>query len=343
METVERIAEAVLYEGYLLFPYTRSTTKNQQRWTFGGVYPRRYSDAGGGNDPWTMQTQCLATGDSRTEIQIKVRFLHILDRTVADDRSGTRRMVNELRVDGQIYRPWEEAVEREVLLGPFAVGELLERSRPIPIDVAAGSEEERLADASGTAVGSLIRSWRALHGEIEFAAEQAQTGCYRLTVTIANTTSLPSSDTVTARGDALRQTMISTHTILRIRDGEFISLLEPPDALAQAVEDCRNLGTWPVLAGEKGDRHTILSSPIILYDYPQIAPESPGNLFDATEIDELLTLSVMTLTDEEKQEMREGDPRGREILERTESLTPEQIISLHGTIRSLQAIRPEEP
>lgn len=86
----------------------------------------------------------------------------------------------------------------------------------------------------------------------------------------------------------------------------------------------------------------MLSSPIILYDYPQIAPESPGALFDGTEIDEILTLRIMTLTDEEKEQIRQGDARAREILERTEALSPEQFMKLHGTIRSLRPAS-EEP
>jgi hypothetical protein len=90
-----------------------------------------------------------------------------------------------------------------------------------------------------------------------------------------------------------------------------------------------------VLAGEPGERHTVLSSPIILPDHPEIAPESPGDLFDGGEIDQLLTLSILSMTDAERQEMREADPRTRRILERTESLTREQLMRLHGAIREL--------
>ena len=75
---------------------------------------------------------------------------------------------------------------------------------------------------------------------------------------------------------------------------------------------------------------------------PQIAPESAGNLFDGTEIDEILALRILTLTDEEKSEMREGDERAREILERTEALPAEQFAKLHGTLRGLHPAS-EEP
>jgi len=102
---------------------------------------------------------------------------------------------------------------------------------------------------------------------------------------------------------------------------------------------CKNEGTWPVLVGdeETGDRSTMLSSPIILYDYPKIAPESPGELFDGTEIDEILTLRVMTMTDAEKEEMRQTDGRARQILERTESLPEERLLKMHGVVRELRS------
>jgi hypothetical protein len=130
--------------------------------------------------------------------------------------------------------------------------------------------------------------------------------------------------------------MLSTHTLLGVHGGEFISLLDPPENCRAAAAACRNIGTWPVLAGSEGDRHTMLSSPIILYDYPQIAPESHGDFFDGTEIDEMLTLRVLTLSDEEKREVRTGTERGRQILERTETLPPEQVAKLHGAIRGLR-------
>jgi hydrogenase maturation protease len=83
----------------------------------------------------------------------------------------------------------------------------------------------------------------------------------------------------------------------------------------------------------------MLSSPIILYDYPQVAPESAGDLFDSTEIDEILTLRILTLTDEEKREMRSVDERARAILERTETLPAEQLMKLHGAVRGLRPLK----
>ena len=358
MDAVEKVADAVLYEGYLLYPYRRSALKNQQRWTFGGVYPRAYSEASG-DDPWIMQTQCLVVGDEDTSLEVTVRFLHVVDRGVAETVEGALHHVEVLRVGEQVYLPWEEAVERVVIVGgsdgaqPVRLGNLLEHSRWIEIDVPEGRAEEPLIDPDGNVVGALVHTWRSLRGAVEIAAEpldEVLAGAprvvpgYRLTVRIVNTTPWPDpAGDERPRAAALRHTFVSTHTILRVQGGAFVSLLEPPAEYQEAAGRCENVKTWPVLAGEPGDRHTLLSSPIILYDYPQVSPESPGNLFDGTEIDELLTLSILTLTDEEKQEMRESDARAREILDRTESLTPEQLMQLHGAIRGLRSPRREEP
>src|SRR5262249_55549765 len=64
-----------------------------------------------------------------------------------------------------------------------------------------------------------------------------------------------------SRGEALMRSLISTHTILGVRPGEFVSLLDPPEAFREAAAGCRNIGTWPALVGEEGERDGLLSSP----------------------------------------------------------------------------------
>jgi hypothetical protein len=353
-DPVEKIAAAVLYEGYVLWPYRRSAQKNQRRWTFGGVYPRAYSEAEGGNDPWLMQTQCLVVGNNPT-VEVKVRFLHVVERKVAKLRGAgtvsrggfeTRpyqgggeglEFVDELRVGTERYLAWEEAAEREVVVSGLGLAELQTPMR-VPISVPAGVEEEPLADDGGAVVGALVRSWRSLEGTVEVEAEPVRKGLFELTVKVMNIAPWSGQN----REETLGQTLVSTHTILKVEGGEFVSLMDPPEELKRLAEECENVKTWPVLAGEEGDKHTILSSPIILYDYPQIAPESPGDLFDGGEIDQLLTLSILSLTDEEKEEARATDPRAREILDRSESLSEEDLLSLHGAIRGFQTLRGEQ-
>jgi hypothetical protein len=91
-----------------------------------------------------------------------------------------------------------------------------------------------------------------------------------------------------------------------------------------------------VLAGEDGARNTMLSSPIIVSDFPEIAPESPGDFFDGTEMDEMLSLRILTLTDEEKREMAASDERARLLLERTEAFGQEQLMRMHGVLRQIR-------
>ena len=198
----------------------------------------------------------------------------------------------------------------------------------------AGSEREDLLDSSGHVAGAVIREWRSLSGTIEVCAERLDSGLWRLGVRIENRSDWRGED----RADALRQTFCSTHTVLRARGGEFVSITDPPDHLRTAAEGCANAGTWPVLVGEQGDRRTLLSSPIILPDYPQIAPESPGDLFDGGEIDALLIHSIRSLTDAEREEMRATDPRVREILERSTSLSPERMLDLYGAVREMRPL-----
>jgi hypothetical protein len=259
-------------------------------------------------------------------------------------------LVDELIVDGERHLAWDEAVEREIRTPALSV-EALHAGRRLPIAIPAGREVEELAD--GDHAGALIRTWRALNGRLELGAAPAGADATRVSVRILNTTPLEAR----SREQALELTFCSTHTLLHAEHGAFVSLAEPPAELTAAAAACRNVGTWPVpvggefagansLASSPGgelesERYasTVLSSPIILEDYPRVAPESPGDLFDGGEIDQLLVLNILALTDEEKAEMAASDPRAREILERTESLTPEQLMALHGTVRELGMAR----
>jgi hypothetical protein len=120
-----------------------------------------------------------------------------------------------------------------------------------------------------------------------------------------------------------------------VQHGEWLSLADPPADAVEAASICRNAGLWPVLVGDVGTADTMLASPIILEDHAQVAPESSGDLFDATEIDEILSLRILALTDDEKAEMRMADPRSRALLDRTEALTGEDLMRMHGTIREI--------
>ncbi|MDQ3889482.1 MAG: hypothetical protein M3312_02900 [Actinomycetota bacterium] len=333
MDAAARIAETVLYEGYLLWPYRRSALKNRKRWTFGGVYPRAYSEAGHPDDPWRIQTQCLVTGKRRA-VDVRVRFLHVVERQVRKRTEGGLEAVDELTVNGERHLSWEEAVERELSAPGLELAALAETPHVVPVSVPSGNAEEPLLEGTGEHAGAIVRSWRELAGEVEILAEALPDDLHRLTVRIVNTTPWAGGD----REEALRQTFCSTHTVLRALGGEFVSLTDPPPAFRPVAEACENVGAWPVLVGDEARRDTLLSSPIVLSDFPQIAPESPGDLFDGTEIDQLLILNVLALTDEEREEMRASDPRARAILDRCASLSPEELMRLHGAIREFRPV-----
>src|SRR2546421_200103 len=334
---VKEIANAVLFEGYLLYPYRQSALKNRTRWTFGVVYPREYSEANGGTEPWTMSTECLIEGQADDiSLDVTIRFLHLLVRTVVQPVPAKNDSIeaNDWGLASRFAdEPLQEGMEREVSASELSLSDLLVHPRRVAIEFPAVDMVEHQADGSAT---EIMREQQAISGAFIIAAEQVGTKLFKLSIEIENTT--PATDAVTSRRDAvLFQSFVSTHTILQVHQGSFISLLEPPEEFVTLARGCQNLRTWPVLVGNEGERDAILSSPIILYDYPQIAPESPGPLFDGSEIDEILTLRIMTLSDEEKEQMRQ-DERTREILERTKALKPEQFMKMHGTIRDLRPI-----
>jgi hypothetical protein len=327
MDALRKIADAVLYEGYVLWPYRRSALKNQQRFTFGGVHPRSHSE-GRDDDPWTMRTECLVEDHGDACVDVGVRFLQVVRRDAARRTAGGLELVDELAVGGERHLSWDEAAEREVTAPSLRLEQVLGEPRVVEIAVPAGRHEEPLADGEG----ALVRSWDELRGSLEITAQRVRPRLFRLAAEITNTTRWEGG----GREQLLRRTFCSTHTTFQVASGAFVSLTDPPPELREEADACENRGTWPVLVGEEGERHTLLSSPIILSDYPQIAPESPGDLFDGVEIDQLLVLNILALTEEEKAEMRASDPKAREILERTAALSDEQLMRLHGAIREFR-------
>jgi hypothetical protein len=315
MDEISKLADAVLYEGYILWPYTRSALKNQKRWTFGGVYPPRHSEVHP-DDPAALHAQCLVEAAAEPRFEVEVRFLHVVARDVLNAEG---RRVDELETAGGRHLSWDEATERR-----FSTG--LGRT---PLVVEAGRAVEPLPAGAG----EIVRSWRRLRGEVAASVDAVAERLYRLSVRVANETPWAGAD----REDALRQTFCSTHAVLRVENGTFVSPTDPPDELREAAAACENAGLWPVLVGAEGERHTLFASPIILSDYPQVAPESPGDLFDGGEIDRLLILNVLALSEAEQEEMRATDPRAREILDRCASLGPDQLLPLHGRLTGLGA------
>jgi hypothetical protein len=352
---VEQIASAVLYEGYMLYPYRPSAVKNRQRWNFGVVYPKTYSESQKGTDSWSMQTECVAEVGARAQLSIKVRFLQAVAREVGacktaldqwpvDTRNAPEpdfTLVQTLEVGEQVLQTWQEAIEREIVVPSFPISGTGKLSQTTLFRFGGGREIEPVFDRDRRVAGVIIRRKEPIEVKLDVLTSRVAEGPLKISVRICNVTRTENSDGAT-REEALMQSLLSTHTVLGIEGGQFVSHIDPPVELKEIVAGCNNVGTWPVLAGDERQRDCMLSSPIILYDYPQIAPESPGDLFDGTEIDEILALRILTLTEDEKQEMRRSDDRSRQILERTEAMPAEHFMKLHGVLRGLRPAEEEK-
>ncbi len=345
LTTVEAIAKAVLYEGYMLYPYRPSSVKNQQRWNFGVLCPQSYCKAQKGSEAWTMQTECLVEGNSGTTLDIRVRFLQLVARSIGElaqpvpelplEGLPEFRLVPRLEIAGRIYQTWQEAVERDVVVPTCNLEALMQSSMSHAFILPVGKQYEPLREAGGPVTAIVVREQTELRGSVEITAEQVGEGLFKIRVFVRNLTPFAHGEHAN-REEALLSSLASTHTVLGVENGKFCSMIAPTDEIREAAATCQQIGTWPVLVGEEGAQDTLLSSPIILYDYPQIAPESAGDLFDGTEIDEILSLRIMTLTDEEKREMCQSDDRARLMLERTETLPMEQLMKLHGVLRNVR-------
>jgi hydrogenase maturation protease len=325
-----QVADAVLYEGYMLYPYRPSAIKNQQRWSFGILYPPHYPEVAAGTERSLMHSEVLLESSGRADFQIQLRFLHLLARRLSKSEAGSFQSVPSLLVGDQRIECWDEGVERTVSFDATALAGPQQFAFRFP----ACSETELLRDSAGRLAGFVSRTHHDISGTISVSAKELRRGLHKLTIEVTNTTPLPRK--LRDRDSAMLRSLLSAHTILTARDGSFISLLDPPAAVREAAADCRNDGNFPVLVGTAPDRDMLLCSPIILYDYPQIAPESANAFYDATEMDEMLTLRVLTLTDEEKNAMRLADDHVRNLLERTEQSAREQLSRTHGVIRSLR-------
>jgi hypothetical protein len=321
------IADAVLYEGYLLYPYRANSSKNQSRWQFGVLGPEGAADAGIGEDD-SLSAQVIVAPRGSPTVSVVVRFLQLQHRGVEKDTGGGRfEPVDELTSGSQSWVRWDEAIEREISFGPLDIESSLPQTLPIEID--AGTDIEAVAG------GRLVRTRQALRAQLELAAERDDE-FVRMTMTVRN-----SATPVDDKDEAIAVSLIGTHLVAEIDDGDFVSLLEPPASADNAVARCRHHRCFPVLAGPSGDHALMLVSPIILYDHPEIAEQSEGALYDSTEIDEILTLRVMTMTDEEKSAARATDPLAAKIIDRCDSMSPEAMLNLHGVLRNPHAV-PED-
>ncbi len=338
------VADATLYEGYVLYPYRASSTKNQVRWQFGVLAPRSWAEADG-SERWRLHTECIVDPGPGPSAVVRVRFLQLQQRTVEAAGPEGLTPVDALVVDGARWVSWDEAVERVVDAEPVPILPVDRSLREIPFTFQATTDIEELRNADGALVGRVVRRCEEVTGTVTVEAAWAAgfSALAKLTAEVTNTSTWNGAGA--SRDEALSRSLLGVHTLLAVEDGTFVSLLDPPADAADAAADCVNEGTYPVLVADpSGGADVVLSSPITLYDHPVVAPESQGDLYDSTEIDEILALRVLTLTDEEKAEARGTDPRAAAIVDRCDTMPPEMWERLHGAVRAMgTAAAPEEP
>jgi hypothetical protein len=315
------VADAVLYEGYLLYPYRGTSCKNQSRWQFGVLGPCGAADDGLGEDA-TLAAEFLV--DGARALTLVVRFLQLQHRRAERETGHGFEPVDELNTPAGSWLTWDEAVEREISFGPLALDD---QPWSLPVSADAATDVELLDG------GRLVRERREVRGVLAVTS-RSDGDLRRVSVRVENTGAAARD-----KDDAIARSMIGTHLIAEVDGGQFVSLLEPPQAAADAVSRCRQHRCFPVLAGPAGDRDMLLISPIILYDHPEVAEQSDTALYDCTEIDEILTLRVMTMTDAEKAQARATDPRAARIIDECDAMSPEAMARLHGVLRDPRSLR----
>ena len=336
---VRRVADAVLYEGYILYPYRASAQKNRSRWQFGVLMPPGFA-AANPSETSQMQAECVFEHRGRPTVEVTARFLQV-------QRRRTEGTAPDATVpDISVPDVWDEAVEREVTVrvtsqALFGDGTAKEFAVPDGVDVAT------------TADARVVRRREHLTGSVSVRATPlpGPWQAARLTVRVANESeasperggreaSAGRGQAAASRDEALPAAMVAAHLIITVSGGAFLSMTDPPEWASAQVGGCRNTGCWPVLAGPEGGRQVMLAAPIILPDHPQVAPESAGELYDGTEIDEILTLRTLALSDEEKAAARATDPRAAALIDRVDAMDAPTMEQLHGTIRAMSAHRP---
>uniref|UniRef100_A0AAU2JWF4 Uncharacterized protein n=1 Tax=Streptomyces sp. NBC_00049 TaxID=2903617 RepID=A0AAU2JWF4_9ACTN len=347
-DAARQVADAVLLEGYVLYPYRASAAKNRLRWQFGVLVPPAWGRAH--EEHVFQQTEILMEPRGDATLTLELRFLHAQRRTVeqALDGGGFAE-VPELNLADRVLVPWDEGAEERVELA-VTMGELADGAITVPFRRPARDETEDVLDADGRTVGRLVRRTEEIEGVVRLEATELD-GAYRvsrLRVVVENTSPwTPGADDGPGSVDreaALPRSLVAAHLLLGIDSGSFLSMTDPPEWAKEAVAACVNRHTWPVLAGEPGRADVVLSSPIILEDHPAIAPESAGAMYDSTEIDEILALRTAALTDQEKREARGTDARAAAVIDLADSMPPEVLERLHGAVRALREVTgPEQP
>ncbi len=316
---LDDLTKTVLYEGYSIFPYHRSSVKNLKPIPFGVIYPEQYHSYHP-PAPTKMKTECIVTAQKNSAINITVRFLHLIITKIFQQTDNDNTSLP--------YEGWQ-TIERQINSGDLIISELIGNKKVFPIGFDSIKVDKNIYDENKILKEKQSNCGLKITGNViieAFAFENID-NTFRVSVTVNNDTSLSNAESI-SRDEVFQQSFLSTNTILKVTDGAFISDQNPPEEFKEIVAQCEKIGTWPILIDESNT--IMLSSPIILYDYPKINAHSKLDLFDSLEIEEMLILQLSAMSDTEKQQIAESDGKMREMLDKASQVTPQELLNLHG-------------
>lgn len=270
--------------------------------------PRGFGEADD-SERWFTRTECIVEPElgAAPRLTVQVRCLHYQARGVeAPGAEGESFVpVETVEVDGIPYVAWDEAVERNIDLAPQRLSPGGETVREEHIEFAGGEEAELIRSADGEVVARTIRRRQPVSARVLIVAGGADGDGRFLKVSVTVENSTPWNGTATQLDAIMGRSLVAAHVVLVVDGGCFVSLLDPPEAAQRAVDGCSNDGAFPVLIGA-GD--VVLSSPIILDDYPDAVLERGRGLYRGPDTDEIHVLRLPPLMDEEKSPAPESDP-----------------------------------
>ena len=329
---LENLTSTLLYEGYSLYPYYRSAVKNQKPIPFGVVFPKQYNEHNE-HAHSIMQTECIVQ-ENDALINIQVRFLHLITIKIFEAENKNKESfqpVYSLNVNNKYYQYGWQTIERKIDAGALLISDLIEE-KTIRFHFDKSEEEEIIDDEHNNIAGKKINFLSAINGTIIIHAVLLKDlqNSFKITVQILNNTPIENANSLT-RDDILTQSFLSTHTILNAKNGKFISHQDPDEQYKQVIDKCENPHCYPILIDV--DDTILLSSPIALYDHPQINPLSSGDLFDSTEIEEALLLHVGMLSEDEQNRIGQTDEKLKAMLNKVNNLTPQELINFHSYLK----------
>jgi hypothetical protein len=325
----DKMVGALLHQGCVVEPNSLSSAVARlERLAFGRVYPEACNISHNGHELSVMQTECLVqtrgmgcAGGGEKEAEkfpnkfcVSLRFLQLVISEVGvlagpgwnwNGPEPRFRVVPELRVGDKLLQTGLEPMERRIDAPPLEMDSCGPTSFTVPFRFSSERPIEPVYDGE-RAAGVVARRPAMTEGKIEVKAQPLGGRLFKVSARLTNLT--PFTEESMRDPDALLTcTFVATHMLLKVRNGEFISLSRPAAAYGRAAEECTNIGTWPVLVGDEArcECDAMLSSPFMFGDYPKLASESVGALASGRQSAEILCLHTQTMAELEKVEMRD--------------------------------------